>query len=221
MDAPPREARSSNSWAAPGEIGLIPSFMGFSPACRIVAGEGGPAIYGPERVSWMYNYRALLDENPGLHGDNPFLGPVRQPAGNSACKRLTCSVILLPQWFCWQEVPDALQDGRPLRGHHHCIAEGSGGLGAAPQAPRALGSPVSGLNEESPMAESPSVPPASTFVVRFWREWLAAGSRWRGRVEHVQSGESAAFLDLNGMLDFVRRFGAMADDEREPAGEDE
>ncbi len=71
------------------------------------------------------------------------------------------------------------------------------------------------------MAESPSVPPASTFVVRFWREWLAAGSRWRGRVEHVQSGESAAFLDLNGMLDFVRRFGAMADDEREPAGEDE
>ena len=71
------------------------------------------------------------------------------------------------------------------------------------------------------MAESPSVPPASTFVVRFWREWSAAGSRWRGRIEHVQSGESAAFLDLNGMLDFVRRSGAMADDERGPAGEDE
>jgi len=71
------------------------------------------------------------------------------------------------------------------------------------------------------MAESPSVPPASTFVVRFWHEWSAAGSRWRGQIEHVQSGESAAFLDLNGMLDFVRRFGAMADDERRPAGEDE
>ena len=104
MDAPPREARSSNSWAAPGEIGLILSFMGFFPACRIVAGEGWPAIHGPERMSWMYNYRVLPDENPGLHaawhGDNPFLGPVRQPAGNSACKRLAYSVALLPQWFC-------------------------------------------------------------------------------------------------------------------------
>jgi len=71
------------------------------------------------------------------------------------------------------------------------------------------------------MAESPPVLPVSTFVVRFWREWSAAGAHWRGRIEHVQSGESAAFLDLNGMLDFVRRFGAMADDERGPTGEDE
>ena len=39
------------------------------------------------------------------------------------------------------------------------------------------------------MAESPPVPPVSTFVVRFWQEWSAAGARWRGRVEHVQSGE--------------------------------
>ena len=62
------------------------------------------------------------------------------------------------------------------------------------------------------MAESPSVPPASTFVVRFWREWSAAGSRWRGRIEHVQSGESAAFLDLSGILDFFRDFSIMADD---------
>jgi hypothetical protein len=59
------------------------------------------------------------------------------------------------------------------------------------------------------MAESTPVPPASTFVVRFWQEWSAAGPRWRGRIEHVQSGESAAFLDLDGMLDFVRRIGVM------------
>jgi len=63
------------------------------------------------------------------------------------------------------------------------------------------------------MTESPSVPPASTFVVRLWREWSAAGPRWRGRIEHVQSGESAAFLGLDRMLDFVRRFGAMVDEE--------
>ena len=62
------------------------------------------------------------------------------------------------------------------------------------------------------MTESPSTPPDSTFVVRFRREWSAAGPRWRGRIEHVQSGESAAFLNLDEMLRFIRRFGAMAND---------
>jgi hypothetical protein len=70
------------------------------------------------------------------------------------------------------------------------------------------------------MAESYPVPPFSTFVVRFWKEWSAAGPRWRGRVEHVQSGECAAFLGLDGMLDFVRSCGAMPDDESWPAKED-
>jgi len=70
------------------------------------------------------------------------------------------------------------------------------------------------------MTESPPVPPISTFVVRFWREWSAASPRWRGRIEHVQSGQSVAFLGLDGMLDFVRSFGAMPDDESQPAKED-
>jgi hypothetical protein len=64
------------------------------------------------------------------------------------------------------------------------------------------------------MAEPSPVPPISTFVLRFWQEWSAAGPRWRGRVEHLQSGESAVFLDLDGMLDFIRSFGTMADDAR-------
>jgi hypothetical protein len=71
------------------------------------------------------------------------------------------------------------------------------------------------------MAESSPVSPVSTFVVRFWQEWSAAGSRWRGRIEHVQSGQSAAFLGLDEMLDFVRSFGAMPDDESQPAKKDE
>jgi hypothetical protein len=70
------------------------------------------------------------------------------------------------------------------------------------------------------MTESSPVPPVSTFVVRFWREWSAAGPRWRGRIEHVQSGESATFLDLDGMLGFIRRFGAMPDDASQPAKKD-
>jgi hypothetical protein len=71
------------------------------------------------------------------------------------------------------------------------------------------------------MAESSLVPPVSTFVIRFWQEWSAAGSRWRGRIEHVQSEESAAFLDMNGMLDFVRRIGVMQGDESRLVREEE
>lgn len=61
------------------------------------------------------------------------------------------------------------------------------------------------------MAELSPSPPVSTFVVRFWREWSAGGSRWRGRIEHVQSGESHNILDLQGILDFMQRLGIMAD----------
>ncbi len=71
------------------------------------------------------------------------------------------------------------------------------------------------------MAESSPIPPASTFVVRFWQEWSAAGPRWRGRIEHVQSGENAAFLDVDGMLDFVRRAGVMLGDENRLVREEE
>ena len=52
-----------------------------------------------------------------------------------------------------------------------------------------------------------------TFVVRFWREASAGEGRWRGQIEHVQSGEGVAFLDAEGMWRFVRRFGIAAGDE--------
>ena len=48
---------------------------------------------------------------------------------------------------------------------------------------------------------------AATFVVRFWRETTDGEARWRGRIEHVQSGESAAFLEIEAMLSFLQRFG--------------
>lgn len=62
---------------------------------------------------------------------------------------------------------------------------------------------------ESRMTESSPVPPASTFVVRFWYEWSVAGPRWRGQIDHVQSGESARFLDLEGMLVVIQSFGVL------------
>ena len=77
-----------------------------------------------------------------------------------------------------------------------------------------------GLAEGCWMAESFPVPPVSTFVVRFWQEWSAAGPRWHGRIEHVQSGECVAFLSPDGMLDFIRSFGAMPDDASQPTKKD-
>jgi hypothetical protein len=70
------------------------------------------------------------------------------------------------------------------------------------------------------VAEPSSVPPASTFIVRFWREWSVAGSRWRGRIEHVESGESTAFLTAGRMLEFMQGTGVMTDHagERTKAG---
>ena len=59
---------------------------------------------------------------------------------------------------------------------------------------------------------APPVEPTATqtFVVRFWREWSGAESRWRGRVEHVQSEQGAAFTDMKQMADFLRKFVDMA-----------
>ena len=55
----------------------------------------------------------------------------------------------------------------------------------------------------------PPAPTTSTltFVLRFQREATTRGTRWRGSIEHVQSGEKAVFLELEAMLAFLRRFG--------------
>jgi hypothetical protein len=65
------------------------------------------------------------------------------------------------------------------------------------------------------MTETSAVPPVSTFVVRFWQEWSVAGPRWRGQVDHVQSGKTSRFLDLEELLDIIHSFGVMARKARE------
>ncbi len=53
-------------------------------------------------------------------------------------------------------------------------------------------------------------PPQNTFVIRFWWEWQENGPGptmgWRGRVEHVQSGEGMAFREARQLLAFMARF---------------
>lgn len=52
-----------------------------------------------------------------------------------------------------------------------------------------------------------------TFIVRFWREWSAGELRWRGRIQHVESGEATSFLELGRMLQFLQSSGALAEGE--------
>ena len=56
----------------------------------------------------------------------------------------------------------------------------------------------------------------STFVLRFWREWSATGPRWRGQIDHVQSGASVRFLALEEMSDVIQSFGVMTGKARQP-----
>lgn len=50
-------------------------------------------------------------------------------------------------------------------------------------------------------------PPQNTFIVRFWWEFGSeSATRWRGRVEHLPSGEKAAFHDASQLLEFMQRF---------------
>lgn len=71
------------------------------------------------------------------------------------------------------------------------------------------------------MAEPSWVSPTSTFVIRFWREWFDGAGRWRGRIEHVQSGQRADFVELEGVLQFVRDLGVMAEARISPRQADE
>jgi len=57
------------------------------------------------------------------------------------------------------------------------------------------------------MHPSAPAPPLLTFVLRIQRETTASEERWRGSIEHVQSGEAIAFMDFETMLRFLQRFG--------------
>lgn len=64
------------------------------------------------------------------------------------------------------------------------------------------------------MSDVPSGPSINTFVVRIWCESSLDASRWRGRVEHLQSGERLAFEELERVLTFIRDLGIFNDDQR-------
>lgn len=54
------------------------------------------------------------------------------------------------------------------------------------------------------MKETP--PPSTMFVLRFWLERSIAGTRWRGRIEHIPGGSHSEFLGMSDLLVFLQRF---------------
>lgn len=70
---------------------------------------------------------------------------------------------------------------------------------------------VTNVGEKS-MTELPEVPPTSTFVIRFWREWSATAGRWHGHIEQVQSGQQADFVKLERIIEFVQGFVIIIED---------
>lgn len=74
--------------------------------------------------------------------------------------------------------------------------------------PRFLGITTVRAGTERRVGEPSAVTLVSTFLIHLWEEWSAAGSRWRRRIEQVQSGESATFFDFEGLLNFVPLFAA-------------
>lgn len=51
-----------------------------------------------------------------------------------------------------------------------------------------------------------SAPPLNTFIIRFWREPTQGQIRWRGQVLHIQSGETAAFADVEALVSFMEQW---------------
>ncbi len=49
--------------------------------------------------------------------------------------------------------------------------------------------------------------PTTSFFVRLWLEENSEASQWRGLVRHVQSGETAYFVDVQDLLSFVATHG--------------
>ncbi len=54
---------------------------------------------------------------------------------------------------------------------------------------------------------------SDTFIVRLWREAADGTFRWRGRIEHIPSGEHCAFTKMAEMLAFMNRYVLLGCDE--------
>jgi len=62
------------------------------------------------------------------------------------------------------------------------------------------------------MTGSNSSTKVTIFVLRFWQETRQNGGHWLGRIEHVQSKDGTSFQTLQGIRDFIQRYGIILDE---------
>lgn len=60
------------------------------------------------------------------------------------------------------------------------------------------------------MGDSPAQ--RESFIVRIWRE--KSQSEWKGQVQHVSSGDSAPFKDLQDLVSYLERWAARSGGEQ-------
>lgn len=69
------------------------------------------------------------------------------------------------------------------------------------------------------MDDIPWRPYVNTFVIRVWCEPSLDAPRWRGRIEHLQSGKHASFIELERILAFIGSRIAIGDEPGDADGE--
>jgi len=63
-----------------------------------------------------------------------------------------------------------------------------------------------------PDQDTQSPPRSQLFSVRVWREELAENQHeWRGKVQHVASGEASYFRDWDGLLMYLKEMLSLDD----------
>jgi hypothetical protein len=91
---------------------------------------------------------------------------------------------------------------------HHCRFEDSKGCPDGAEArPCCRFAGLYSFQSGGPVSSADSSP-HNTFIVRFWWELPAEGEArcWRGRIQHVQSGDGLSFQDACTLLTFIESF---------------
>ncbi len=63
-----------------GQLGIVPTLFGAYATCSGIRDGRYAEVFGPEPLTWLEDWRSLLDTNPGLHaawhGDDPWVAPL-------------------------------------------------------------------------------------------------------------------------------------------------
>ena len=65
------------------------------------------------------------------------------------------------------------------------------------------------------MSQTRPPPGSNIIIIKIWRDYFPNKTRWRGKIEHHQSGKSTSFLRLDEIPGFIRSLGLMMERDTE------